>query len=156
MTIGPQDDILPHINLMRQTSVVVFVLTVFFASPALPQSKTPAKKTTAKKSSAKKGRSSAKTVSRAPVVARQASPTPERYKQIQQALADKGYLKSEPSGVWDAESSAALAQFQNDRKLTATGKLTSASLIALGLGPSTAKAATSAEAAAPAAPASAN
>ena len=65
-------------------------------------------------------------------------PTPERYKEIQQALVDKGYLKSEPTGVWDADSTAALTQFQNDRKLPATGKLTSASLIALGLGAGTA------------------
>ncbi len=127
---------------MRQTFVVVFLLTVFFGSLALPQStatkKAPAQKTTAAKSSAKKRRTSSKLVKRAPVVARQLTPTPERYKEIQQALADKGYLKSGPNGIWDAQSSAALAQFQSDRKLTPTGKLTSASLIALGLGPSTA------------------
>jgi hypothetical protein len=129
---------------MKQTFVVVFLLAVFFASLALPQSnsssrKAPAKKTTATKSSSKKSRTSSKTVKRAPVAAyRQTTPTPERYKEIQQALVDKGYLKSEPNGVWDAQSAAALVQFQTDRKLTATGKLSSASLIALGLGPSTA------------------
>ena len=69
---------------------------------------------------------------------RQTTPTPERYKEIQQALADKGYLKSEPNGVWDSQSTAALAQFQSDRKLDPSGKLTAASLIALGLGPGTA------------------
>jgi hypothetical protein len=127
---------------MKQTSVVVFLLTAFFASLALPQQttskKAPAKKTIATKSSAKKGKASSKTVKRAPVAYRQTTPTPERYKEIQQALADKGYLKSEPNGVWDAESSAAMAKFQNDRKLDPTGKLSAASLIALGLGPSTA------------------
>jgi peptidoglycan hydrolase-like protein with peptidoglycan-binding domain len=72
---------------------------------------------------------------RTPSVARQAAPSPDRYKEIQQALAAKGYLKSEPSGVWDADSVAAMRQFQTDRKLDPSGKLTAASLIDLGLGP---------------------
>jgi peptidoglycan hydrolase-like protein with peptidoglycan-binding domain len=63
------------------------------------------------------------------------TPTPERYKEIQQALVDKGYLKSEPNGVWDAQSIDALRQFQTDHKLSVTGKISSASLIGLGLGP---------------------
>lgn len=67
-------------------------------------------------------------------------PTPDRYREIQQALADKGYLKSEPNGVWGSESEDALRQFQTDEKLSPTGKLSSASLIALGLGPKTAPA----------------
>lgn len=70
-----------------------------------------------------------------PSVARQAAPSSDRYKEIQQALASKGYLKSEPSGVWDADSVAAMRQFQTDRKLDPSGKLTAASLIDLGLGP---------------------
>lgn len=53
---------------------------------------------------------------------------------------EKGYLKSEPSGVWDTESADALRQFQTDKNLAPTGKLSSASLIALGLGPKTASA----------------
>ena len=67
--------------------------------------------------------------------ARQQAPAPERYKEIQQALADKGYLKSEPTGVWNAESSDALRQFQTENNLSPTGKLSAASLIGLGLGP---------------------
>jgi hypothetical protein len=74
----------------------------------------------------------------APVVARQArqqTPAPERYKEIQQALTDKGYLKSEPTGIWNAESADALKQFQTENNLSPTGKLSAASLIGLGLGP---------------------
>jgi len=63
-------------------------------------------------------------------------PAPERYKEIQQALVSKGYLKPEAtSGVWDQNSSDALKRFQNDQKLQGTGKIDSLSLIALGLGP---------------------
>jgi Putative peptidoglycan binding domain len=65
---------------------------------------------------------------------RQQNPTPDRYKEIQQALVDKGYLKGEPSGVWDADSVNALARFQGDQKITPTGKINSPSLIGLGLG----------------------
>jgi hypothetical protein len=68
---------------------------------------------------------------------RQMTPTPDRYREIQQALVDKGYLKSEPNGVWDAQSIDALRQFQADRKLSVTGRISSASLISLGLGPGT-------------------
>jgi hypothetical protein len=67
--------------------------------------------------------------------ARQQAPTPDRYKQIQEALAAKGYLKAEPSGVWNGESTDALRRFQADQKLEPSGKLNSLSLIALGLGP---------------------
>ena len=65
------------------------------------------------------------------------APAPDRYKEIQQALVDKGYLKSEPNGVWDSASSDALRQFQTERNLSPTGKISSASLIGLGLGPRT-------------------
>jgi hypothetical protein len=65
---------------------------------------------------------------------RQTVPSPERYKEIQAALASRGYLKSEPDGKWNAGSSDALKQFQEDHQMQPTGKLTSASLIGLGLG----------------------
>ena len=67
--------------------------------------------------------------------ARQLSPTPDRYKEIQKALADRGYLKNEPNGTWDSDSKEAMRKFQNDQKLDPSGKITAASLIALGLGP---------------------
>jgi len=109
--------------------------------------KTVPKKTTGSKKIAKKtgtsGSTSARktaasrkgTAVRRPVVARQAVPTADRYKEIQQALASKGYLKSEPTGVWDAGSVDAMKRFQADQKQDPTGKLTAASLIDLGLGP---------------------
>jgi hypothetical protein len=121
----------------------LFLLAILAASLGLPQTATTPKKgtTTAKKAtaSAKKGKSTKKSGKTAPVSRyRQTTPTPERYREIQQALADKGYLKSEPNGVWDAQSTDALSRFQADRKLTPTGKITSASLIGLGLGPKSA------------------
>jgi peptidoglycan hydrolase-like protein with peptidoglycan-binding domain len=65
----------------------------------------------------------------------QTHPTPERYKEIQQSLADKGYFKGEVNGVWGADSTEALKRFQSDHKLSDDGKITSLSLIQLGLGP---------------------
>ena len=95
----------------------------------------------AKKASSSKGAVPSKKgkPAKKPVAAawRQTTPTPDRYREIQQALADKGYLKSEPNGVWDDQSADALRQFQTDRNLSPTGKLSSASLIGLGLGPKT-------------------
>jgi hypothetical protein len=65
----------------------------------------------------------------------QTEPTPDRYKEIQGALAQKGYLHTEATGVWSQDSVDALRRFQQDQNLQASGKLDSLSIIALGLGP---------------------
>jgi hypothetical protein len=65
---------------------------------------------------------------------RQLTPTSDRYKEIQKALADRGYLKTEPTGTWDSASQQAMRNFQSDKKLDPSGKITAASLIGLGLG----------------------
>jgi len=65
----------------------------------------------------------------------QQQPTPERYREIQQALIDRGYLEGEPTGRWDPASIEALKRFQGDQQLQPTGKIDALSLIRLGLGP---------------------
>jgi hypothetical protein len=65
----------------------------------------------------------------------QQSPTLDRYREIQHALAGKGFYKGDENGVWGAESVDALKSFQREQNLNPTGKLDSVSLIALGLGP---------------------
>jgi peptidoglycan hydrolase-like protein with peptidoglycan-binding domain len=64
-----------------------------------------------------------------------AAPTPERYQEIQQALASRGYYKGTVNGSWDPDSVDALKRFQTDQNLPPDGKLTPLSLIAMGLGP---------------------
>lgn len=129
------------------------------ARPASTSRKAPVKKsgakTTARKSTGKAtSKSSARTASKsskssgrrtasnrtpgktASWRSRQAQPTPERYKQIQEALAAKGYLKPEDAtGAWGPDSVDALRRFQADQKIDGAGKINSLSLIALGLGP---------------------
>ncbi len=63
------------------------------------------------------------------------APTPERYREIQRALIEKGYLQGEPSGDWGPDSTAALKSFQKNQNLEPSGKLDSLTLISLGLGP---------------------
>ncbi len=66
----------------------------------------------------------------------QVAPTPERYKQIQEALAAKGYLPpDQANGQWNDASIDALKRFQAAQNIDSTGKINSLSLIALGLGP---------------------
>jgi Putative peptidoglycan binding domain len=134
----------------------ILLLTVLATSLALSQSvgTGTTKSSTSQPSAAstpKKAKSSKKKTSSAVAGSsfgpHQSGPTPERYREIQQALVEKGYLKSEPDGVWDAQSTDALRQFQTDQKLTPTGKITAASLIALGLGPKDSDNASSAAAA---------
>jgi peptidoglycan hydrolase-like protein with peptidoglycan-binding domain len=59
----------------------------------------------------------------------------DRYKEIQQALAEKGYFQGPVDGAWNTGSVEALKRFQKDQNLDADGKIGSLSLIALGLGP---------------------
>jgi hypothetical protein len=67
---------------------------------------------------------------------RQLTPSPDRYREIQGALASKGYLKPEDAtGTWNQTSSDALKKFQAEQNLDSSGKINSLSLIALGLGP---------------------
>jgi murein L,D-transpeptidase YcbB/YkuD len=89
-----------------------------------------AKTTTGKGRSKTKGKPVRRTVR-----SYQQAPTPERYQEIQQALAKKGYFQGEASGKWGADSADALKRFQAEQNLTPDGKINSLSLIALGLGP---------------------
>ena len=67
---------------------------------------------------------------------RQTAPSSQRYKEIQEALASKGYLNPEDAnGTWNQASMDALKKFQAGQNLDSTGKINSLSLIALGLGP---------------------
>lgn len=98
------------------------------------------KKGAAKKRTAAKGSASKSSKRAAPKRAtwrnRQSAPSPERYREIQQALAAKGFLQEEDAtGVWGANSVDALKRFQQQQNLDAKGKINSLSLIALGLGP---------------------
>jgi len=127
---------------------------------AAVQQKTPPEKTAARKTAKKRAapaRKGAATVSsRKPGVAtssassrrrktgkrgvtwrnRQMLPTPERYREIQGALASKGYLKPEDAtGTWNQTSTDAMKRFQAEQNLASNGKINSLSLIALGLGP---------------------
>jgi peptidoglycan hydrolase-like protein with peptidoglycan-binding domain len=66
---------------------------------------------------------------------RQQAPTPERYQEIQQALASKGFFQGQVNGQWGPDSIDALKRFQTSQNLMPDGKINSLSLIGLGLGP---------------------
>jgi hypothetical protein len=96
------------------------------------------KETSAKATSGKVTKTTARRkgkVSRTPARSYQQAPTADRLKEIQQALASKGYYKGEPNGEWGADSADALKRFQAEQNLMPDGKINSLSLIALGLGP---------------------
>lgn len=60
---------------------------------------------------------------------------PERATEIQQALIKQGYLTGEPTGVWDSQTSAAMAKLQGDNGWQTRVTPDSRALIKLGLGP---------------------
>jgi peptidoglycan hydrolase-like protein with peptidoglycan-binding domain len=59
----------------------------------------------------------------------------ERATEIQSALIKQGYLSGEPSGVWDAQSNAAMAKLQADNGWQSKITPDARGLIKLGLGP---------------------
>ncbi|MEO8026429.1 MAG: peptidoglycan-binding domain-containing protein [Bryobacteraceae bacterium] len=76
-----------------------------------------------------------KRISKTTARSSQRQPTSERYQEIQRALSERGYYQGDVSGNWGPESIEALRKFQRDQKLADDGKLSSKSIIALGLGP---------------------
>ncbi len=83
-------------------------------------------------------RSSSRSGHRARVAAApsyQLHPDPDRYQDIQKALADRGYFKGEVNGTWGDDSVDALRRFQADQKLDNDGKINALTLSGLGLGP---------------------
>ena len=100
--------------------------------------------TASRTSTAKKGKAASRTRGKQSAAAQrtrraaprgQTEPTPERYMQIQQALAERGFYDGSIDGSWDATCVAALKRFQAEQNLAPDGKLGALSLIALGLGP---------------------
>jgi hypothetical protein len=59
----------------------------------------------------------------------------ERATEIQTALIKQGYLSGEPTGTWDAQTSAAMAKLQADNGWQSKITPDSRALIKLGLGP---------------------
>ena len=98
--------------------------------------KSTAKKPTAAPSQSARARTASKNTKRTQAHrSTQQQPTQERYQQIQQALADRGYFDGPADGRWGPDSVEALRRFQREQNLTDDGKIGSLSLIALGLGP---------------------
>lgn len=112
------------------------------SSNKTPASRTTASRTPASKTSSSRTSATARRGGRpAPVTRvtwrnRQMAPSTDRYREIQNALVAKGYLKPEDaSGAWNQASVDGLKKFQSEQNLESTGKINSLSLIALGLGP---------------------
>lgn len=122
---------------MKWAICVAFVGIAILVN-ATPQSN--AKATSSSKKTTSKGSRAAATgkkrrTRRAAGPSYQTHPDAERYQQIQQALADRGYFKGEVNGQWGDDSVEALKRFQADQKLDNDGKINSLTLIGLGLGP---------------------
>lgn len=103
----------------QQTAAQTSAPATSTAAPAKKTRKAPAKKS-------KKSRARAQT-----------APTPDRIREIQQALAKTGVYAAEPTGKWDAATTEAMKSFQASHGLAATGKLDARTLQKLGLGSET-------------------
>lgn len=132
--------------------VLALSLTVPLPPPAAGAAAPPKKPAAKQRSASPAGRKAAARKTGRKAAARprtQQQPEPARIREIQQALAARGYAV-EPTGVWDAATVEALKRFQEDHNITnlsGRGKLDPLTLIALGLGPSTGRPAPSSAAA---------
>lgn len=70
-----------------------------------------------------------------PAPSYQLHPDPDRYQEIQKALAERGYFQGDTNGVWGDDSVDAVKRFQTDQKIEPDGKINALTLIGLGLGP---------------------
>lgn len=77
----------------------------------------------AKSSPSKRGRAKKGVVARGPT-----APSPDRIREIQQALAASGHYRQGPNGRLDAPTTAALSSFQQANGLEPTGKLNARTL----------------------------
>ena len=116
-------------------AVVCAAVAICADSPAQIKKGAAASKKTTTSSNGRASKSAKKPAPAASRRSAQQHPTAERYQEIQQALADKGYFKGPVDGNWGPESVDALQRFQHEQNLTEDGKISSLSLIALGLGP---------------------
>ena len=83
----------------------------------------------------KSGRLTRVAVHAPPAPTFQTHPDSDRYVEIQKALADRGYFKGEPNGVWGDDSVDALRRYQAGASLPDDGKISALTLTGLGLGP---------------------
>jgi murein L,D-transpeptidase YcbB/YkuD len=134
---SPRYNISLRIRILLSIFVLSGMVIVCADAKAQSTSKKPVPKKSATKASGKSrktnsGKHVARTRRSAP---RQSAPTAERYREIQQALTDKGYGAGPVDGDWGPEWIDALKRFQANQNLSSDGRLGSLSLIALGLGP---------------------
>src|SRR4051794_26527097 len=99
----------------------LFACMMAFGFATLTWAAHPVKKPVKTSSKSKSGSGSKSSSSGRPATTwrnRQMAPTQQRYRQIQEALAAKGYLRPEDAtGVWNSTSIDALKQFQTEQKL---------------------------------------
>jgi len=114
---------------------------IALASPSRSDTTKAAKAATSKAVPAHSSSSGAKKKSTRRVARKPAGPSyqlhpdPQRYAEIQRALADRGYFHGEANGDWKDDSVDALKRFQADQKLPEDGKIGALTLTGLGLGP---------------------
>lgn len=136
-TAGTKAKALPHGTASAKAGAAKSSASKSLASKSVASTSAASK--AGSKSGSKTAASKAGVKSRRTVVARrpptQQQPTTDRYKEIQQALSDKGYFQGPVDGAWNPGSVEALKRFQKDQNLDPDGKIGSLSLIALGLGP---------------------
>ncbi len=128
--------------MVRPFVLLMAGLMLTAAPAARPKPKVPAAKAKPNgsagkaKAAAPKGRANGRRVARRPSTPpRPAAPSADRYREIQQALIDKGFLQGAATGSWDARSVEALNRYKQTQNLKPDGRIDALSLIGLGLGP---------------------
>jgi peptidoglycan hydrolase-like protein with peptidoglycan-binding domain len=104
------------------------------AAPAVYGATRPA----AAQSSASKKKKAAANSRKKSKISTQKAPTPDRIREIQSALKQRGAYDAEPTGKWDDSTVEAMKKYQENQGLNPTGKIDALTLNKLGLGSGTA------------------
>jgi hypothetical protein len=135
---------LPTVVLCAISSCAIFAGSSFAAAPAGKKATAAKSKAAATRTAAGKTRTTTAArkvpvrntaAARTSQAARPVAPSSDRIKLVQAALAERGYLNGDPTGVWDSASVEALKKMEADHNVKVDGKLDSKMLILLGLGP---------------------
>ena len=122
------------IHSYKSLTICAALLTASVCGATAPASVTPKKHYHASVKSSASSRAKGSHASRHHESAPAEMPS-ERAKQIQSALIKQGYMAGEPTGVWDAQTIAAMQKLQGDNGWQTKITPDSRALIKLGLGP---------------------
>lgn len=121
----------------KRTWFFVFGAVLLLGAASVVSKAAPPAPAQSSSATVKKKRTSSKSKRKAKVKG-QMAPTPDRVREIQEALQKDGSYEGDPTGKWDDATTEAMKKYQDKNGFPVTGKIDALSLNKMGLGAETA------------------